>query len=355
MPRSWRRIEAVTRRVRHRTAARAVVCASVVLALFAGRAEAQNHTIAGVVRDSATGAPVAGAVVGVVGSALSRVTRSNERGQYALSGVPDGIVTVSARQLGYAAWSRQVRLTGRDTTIDVALHAAAKALDTVRVRASVTGIRGLVGTARDFRPIAGAKAQVIGAEHDAVTDSSGAFFVELRKPGTYVMRVSRAGYMAQVLSVDVPKNRTIETSTLLDSGNTEAKDAEGLWQDFVSRVRMRGPNSAVVAGSALRDAGGSVVDALRASPAFTQHGMRIGPTTCVFLNGRPSPGLPLDGVDVRQIETIELYGAGADATGTLARSWPPGLPCGNNLGVNPVVGAGSSTITAQTAVIWLRR
>jgi carboxypeptidase family protein len=345
----------MTRRARQRTAVRAVAWATAGLLLFAGRGEAQNHTIAGVVRDSATGAPVAGAVIGAASPLFSRVTRSNERGQYAIGGVPDGIVTIGVRQLGYAAWSRQVRLTGRDTTIDVALHAAASALDTVRVRANVTGIRGLVGTARDLRPIVGAKAQVIGAEHDAVTDSSGAFFVELRKPGTYVLRVSHAGYSPQVLSVDVPKNRTIETSALLDSGNTEAKDAEGLWQDFVSRVRMRGPNSAVVAGSALRDAGGSVVDALRGSPAFTQHGMRIGPTTCVFINGRPSPGLPLDGVDIRQIETIELYGAGADATGTLARSWPPGLPCGTNVGVNRVVGAGSRTVTAQTAVIWLRR
>jgi hypothetical protein len=342
-------------RARPGAAARAALWASLALALFAARSAAQNHTIAGVVRDSATGAPVAAAVVGVAGPTFTRVTRSNERGQYVLADVPDGIVTVSARQLGYAAWSRQVRLTGRDTTIDVPLRAVANALDTIHVRADVTGIRGLVGTARDLRPIAGAKAQAIGAEHDAVTDSSGAFFVELRKPGTYVLRVSRAGYSPQVLSVDVPKNRTIETSTLLDSGDTEAKDAEGLWQDFVSRVRMRGPNSALVSGTALRDAGGSVVDALRGSPAFTQRGMRIGPTTCVFVNGRPSPGLPLNGVDPKQIETIELYGAGGDATGTLARSWPPGLPCGANIGANPVVGAGSGHITAQMAVIWLRR
>jgi hypothetical protein len=195
----------------------------------------------------------------------------------------------------------------------------------------------------------------VGAERDGLTDSTGAFFVELKKPGTYVMRVSRPGYAPRVLSVDVPKNHTVETSTLLDSGNTEPKDAEGLWQDFVSRVRMRGPNSALVSGSALRDAGGSVVDALRGSPAFTQRGLRIGPTTCVFINGRPSPGLPLNGVDITQIETIELYGAGGDATGSLARSWPHGTPCGTNIGENPVVGAGNGTVTAQVAVIWLRR
>jgi hypothetical protein len=316
---------------------------------------AQSHVISGLVRDSVTGRPIAAAVVGAIGTTYSRVTRSDERGAYALVGVPDGLVTVTARQLGYAVFTSQVRVAGRDTTIDVALRAIASQLDTIRVRADVTGIRGLVGTAHDLRPIAGARAQVIGAEHDAVTDSSGAFFVELRKPGTYVLRVSHAGYSPRVLSVDVPKNRTIETSTLLDSGDTEAKDAEGLWQDLVSRVRMRGPNSALVSGSALRDAGGSVVDALRGSPGFTQRGLRIGPTTCVFINGRPSPELPLAGVDITQIETVELYGAGGDATGTLARSWPPGLPCGTNLGVNSIVGAGSGATTAQTAVIWLRR
>ena len=300
-------------------------------------AGAQGHVISGVIRDSATGRPVAAAVVGAVGTTYSRVTRSDARGAYALTGAPDGVVTFSARQLGYAVFTSQVRVAGRDTTIDV------------------TGIRGLVGTARDLRPIAGAKAQIVGAERDGLTDSTGAFFVELKKPGTYVMRVSRPGYAPRVLSVDVPKNHTVETSTLLDSGNTEPKDAEGLWQDFVSRVRMRGPNSALVSGSALRDAGGSVVDALRGSPAFTQRGLRIGPTTCVFINGRPSPGLPLNGVDITQIETIELYGAGGDATGSLARSWPHGTPCGTNIGENPVVGAGNGTVTAQVAVIWLRR
>jgi hypothetical protein len=315
----------------------------------------QSHVISGVVRDSATGRPIAAAVVGAVGASYSRVTRSDERGTYALGGVPEGLVTLTARQLGYAVFTSQVRVAGRDTTIDVALRTVASQLDTVRVRADVTGIRGLVGTARDLRPIAGAHAQIVGAEHDGVTDSSGAFFVELKKPGTYVMRVSRAGYAPQMLSVDVPKDRTIETSTLLDSGDTSPKDADGLWTDFVSRVRMRGPHSALVAGITLRDAGGSVVDALRGSPAFTQRGLRIGVSTCVFVNGRASPGLPLNGVDPKQIETIELYGPQDDATGTLASSWPHGMPCGTNIGEHQPVGAGSSSNTAYWAVIWLRR
>ena len=150
-------------------------------------------------------------------------------------------------------------------------------------------------------------------------------FVELKKPGTYVMRVSHAGYTAQILSVTVPPNRTIETSTLLDSGNAEPKDAQGLWQDFESRVRMRGMHSALVPGAALRE--------------------------------YAEPGMPLSAIPVDQIEAIELYGPneGGDATGSLARSWPERAPCGENIGEAPVYGAGNVRNVAEYAVIWLRR
>lgn len=327
----------------------------IVAACVGAVAQAQGgpHAVAGAVRDSVSRQAIAGAIIGVLGPGFDRATRTDERGEFRLTGVPAGSYRLVARQIGYVEWSRDVRVDDSDVVIDVLLARPAQGLDTVHVDARVTGIRGVVGTARDLRPIAGAKVQVISAEHDALTDSAGLFFVGLKQAGAYVMRVSRTGYAAHVLSVDVARDHTVETSTLLDSSAGGPKDADALWADFVSRVRMRGPHSALVPGAEVRKYGGSLTEALRGAPSFGMRGLRIGPTTCVFVNGRPEPGLWLDSYHVDQVETIELYGPTGDATGSLATSWPRGARCGENSGAERSREPASNV--AMWAVLWLRQ
>src|SRR5436190_954636 len=79
-----------------------VALVTVVLAPPAHRLEAQNAEIRGVVRDSATGQPVAGAVVmalDAIGNTLAR-TITSERGQYRLNR-PANTLLVRAVRLGF--------------------------------------------------------------------------------------------------------------------------------------------------------------------------------------------------------------------------------------------------------------
>ncbi len=328
-----------------------IVGAALAFGAPAALAAQNTHTISGTVRDSASGLPIAGVAVDLAGTSFGRGVRSDDRGAFTFTRVPAGDYQLFVRQIGFIGTRLQLTISA-DTTLHIALVSIARGLDTVRVRAAITGIRGVVGTARDLRPLARTKIQVIGAEHDATTDSLGRFFVQLEKAGAYTMRVSHSGFAPEVRSVDVAKDSVVETATLLDSSLTQPKNAESLWADYAARARMRGPNSAIVTGSEVRRYGGSLMDALRGSPSFVSHGLHFGPTTCVFVNGRPEPGLPLDAIRVEDVASIELYGPSDEATNTL--SWPHYARCGENIAVRPLHGVGNSATTAVLAAVWLK-
>jgi hypothetical protein len=218
------------------------------------------------------------------------------------------------------------------------------------VRARLTGLEGVVGNYA-LKPIAHAVVRVLGSDRSATTDSNGAFLLALDKPGTYMVRIRRAGYAEALSLVTVPKDGVVDASHLLDSSSRPvAPGLEALWQDFDQRLRWRSSNAALVSGAELRQAGGVLTDALRGVPSVMNPGLVIGPTTCVFINGVARPGWPLDAFSVEEIEAIELYGR--DDTGSLARAWPPNGECGINRGARST---GSRGNIARFAVIWTKR
>ena len=347
-------------RRRHAARARlAAFCAAAVAAAFtfpAALAAQATHAVAGTVRDSATGAPVAGAAVDLAGATFGRGVRTDEDGVFRIQRVPVGDYQLFIRQIGFIGARAHFLVDTSDVSLALTLVRVARTLDTVRVRAGVTAIRGLVGTAHDLRPLAGATVRVIGAEHDATTDSLGQFFVLLKKPGAYVMRVSHSGFAAQLQSVAVAPEHVVETATLLDSSLKQPRDADALWADFAARARVRGPHSAILTGTEVARYGGSLLDAIQGSPSFSQHGLRLGPQTCVFINGRAEPGFSLNAIRVEEVASVELYGpgTGGDGTGSLAMAWPHRARCGDNPGIAAPRGAGSGTNTVTAAVIWLK-
>ncbi|HEX5580620.1 MAG TPA: TonB-dependent receptor plug domain-containing protein, partial [Gemmatimonadaceae bacterium] len=83
-------------------------------------AQQQQGIVRGTVSDSATGRPLSGVQVVVVGSTLGAVT--NDAGAYVLNGVPVGRARLSARRLGYSAGERTVTVAaGQTVTADFSL------------------------------------------------------------------------------------------------------------------------------------------------------------------------------------------------------------------------------------------
>src|SRR5256714_14032792 len=96
----------------------------------AGRAAQLSGSISGTVRDSTTGAPVAEAVVTVVGTAFTAKTGAD--GRFAITGVPAGSYRVRVRMLGYTAAAASVTVQdGAQAVADVQLARSAIELNPV--------------------------------------------------------------------------------------------------------------------------------------------------------------------------------------------------------------------------------
>ncbi len=115
---------------------RGAVPAIIALAVPLQAALAQTGTITGRVTDARSGAPIQGATVQVVGTALG--VFSMDDGQYTLQ-VQPGVYTVRAASLGYAAAEQGVTVGADQTvTIDFTLDVSALAIDEIVVVGSRT-------------------------------------------------------------------------------------------------------------------------------------------------------------------------------------------------------------------------
>lgn len=133
------------------------ICVSLIapalLGLFAPAGlHAQSGKLTGVVRDQATGQPLAGALVTVEGLNISTLTRDD--GRYFLINVPAGTHTVTAQLIGYATLRKSDVLVAVDATrtLDFDMTSEAIALQQVLVEAervplietNATGTRDVV-------------------------------------------------------------------------------------------------------------------------------------------------------------------------------------------------------------------
>ena len=90
----------------------------------------QRSTVRGVVTDSSTGRPIAGAQVTIPGTTSGAVT--GDAGSYQITGVLPGTVTVRSQRIGYGVASRTVNVAaGESATVDFTLRPIAILLSTV--------------------------------------------------------------------------------------------------------------------------------------------------------------------------------------------------------------------------------
>lgn len=96
---------------------------------------AQTGRISGRVTDAASGKPLAGARVSIVGTTL--LTGTSNDGQYVFNNVPAGARDVRVASIGFAVQRKSVTLTaGQSLTVDFGLVVAATALEQVVVTAT---------------------------------------------------------------------------------------------------------------------------------------------------------------------------------------------------------------------------
>jgi hypothetical protein len=343
-------------RVAYVVSVRLLAVIAVVFATGASAAaQAGTHTVSGIVRGSVSDEPLAGAVVDLRAGSIQRFARADQFGAFEVTSVPSGTYRLTVRRIGFDELTRDFVVADRDTAVTLTLVPRAQPLDTMRARANTMAIYGIVGASQGLRPLAGATVLVVGAGRTETTDSAGQFVAPVKKPGTYFLRIARPGYAMQMITIDVPPDRSVETSALLDSTELAVRPGtDELWAEFDKRVVWHAMNSAVVSGADLRKFEANLLsDALRSTPSFVKRGLKIGSATCVFVNGLPRPGWALDAVPVDNIEAVELYGVGGDLTESLRKDWPRGVPCGEAAGLRNAGRAAPATVLY--AVIWMKQ
>jgi hypothetical protein len=168
-----------------------------------------------------------------------------------------------------------------------------------------------------------------------------------------MVRATAPGFAAQMMTVTVRHDAGSEVALLLDSATGPASHMmEAAFADFSDRMLVRRRASAVIPRAELtRDGDHQLLGAIRRSSSFVNAVLRFGEYACVFVDGQPRPGLSVNALDPADIEAVETYAFGAEASGTLGRRWPRGFPCAPTGG--PAVASGSDVI--HWVVIWTKR
>lgn len=149
----------------------------------------QYATIRGVVRDSATGAPLSGVMV----STGTKAVQTDEEGKYELSGLwTKNAVTLTISKADYATQTKDISASDLASSelyvYDVSL-VSTNLVSYVTASGVVTNVAG---------PIKGASVKLEG-EEIATTDANGAFVIENFKGVDCVLSIEKAGYQTQTV------------------------------------------------------------------------------------------------------------------------------------------------------------
>jgi hypothetical protein len=285
-----------------------------------------NVDVSGTVRDQSTTQPVNGAVVELASATKRFTARTDEAGEFFVRDVDLDTYRVTVRRIGYMPMRRDLDVRSGMKPVTLRIDPIPQALAEVRVRGEGTGIYGRVARSGDFEPIRNAQVYVGGTRDSVVTDSTGAFFISLKRPGSFMVRVRAPGYVDDSFVIDVKRNQVADASRLLDIGDGH-KIPPGLWKDFDQRLIWQDAGkSALMPGSEIRKAGATIAGALQQSGMMVSRSMRLGPSVCVFVDGQPRPGYPLNMIRVEEVKAMEVYAGGADSM-LLMQDWPPRREC----------------------------
>jgi len=166
------------------------------------RTGSRNRTVSGVVLDSVTGEPVAGADVSLRRSFRMELTDRN--GRFAIAGVEDGPDDLRVRRMGYVATSVPVVVREGMAPLTILLVPEPVGLDSLEVaaRRGHFAFAGMVIDSFAGTPVPRVKVSLEKANLAMLTDSAGRF--SARVPPDEVITIDGLGYMARTVTLPSP-------------------------------------------------------------------------------------------------------------------------------------------------------
>jgi len=311
-------------------------------------------TLVGVVRDSA-GNGVRDVEVLLRGTSFA--TRTNEKGEFTLSGVAPGSYRAFFRRLGFRSveynWMPD---PGERTEVSVGLEPIPQNLDPIVVRAEEdkrfaahASIQGIVVDSAG-NPIPEAEVSLIGSGGAGMTRSNGGFLFKPLAVGTYVIRVRKFGYAPATLTVELHQDDDREVyikmhalAAGLDPVVVYEKSGfkkNVAWDDLERRRRWVDASSRIIGPDELRKFAGLGLDDIAKAtllprtdgsqartPARFRPDATQAPTSsssmsgdvCILLNGTLAVQHPLSWYRADEIELLEIYPVNTELTGTVSK------------------------------------
>ena len=307
--------------------------AAMLVALVSSAASAQQalSSLQGFVRNE-SGRPIEQAQVMLNAGSGQRELRTDRDGAFRFVGVAPGSHRLRVLRIGFQPKDTSVVVVAGPPHDVVISLVRLTSLTEVAVVARRMGVYGVVLERDSLRPIPDARVELLGARTGDTTDASGAFSMGSDKPGTYMLRVTHPMFDTRMISVRVAVDSGVGIDIVLRPGGVPLPNTlEFGLADMAQRVNWAtgAGNAAIVGRDELRDRGSVLEMALKRSPSVAKRGLMIDERACLFVDGVAKPLVSFNEISVDDIETVEVYGARGDITGTLGKMWPRGGICGN--------------------------
>ncbi len=315
----------------------------------------KSATIRGEVRTS-SGAPVTDALVQLEqeGAEASRA-RTLGNGNFTLPRLTPGTYVLTVRRLGYATDRRDITLAaGVNRVTAVLTEMAAQSTKDVSLSDGFTGLTGTVGDFELMAPLKGVTISRMGGGEPVTSDADGRFVLPIEEPGVGAILVQRPDFGPRLFSYKLNDGERRELNLVIDSGSV-TKAADWILRDLDLRSKFGGqrtvrvPRSEIVATQAR-----NLLVALEQSPSVIESGVVFTRAACVFVNGLPRPGYPIDAINADQVEYVEGFPRNAELSRTLVIRWPANGVCGAPGGDPALRRAIESGQGAQFVSVWLR-
>jgi hypothetical protein len=278
------------------------------------------------------GLPIDGAEVKV--KDIGKPTRSDTQGAFTIADVPKGQFTISVRRVGYLPATYIVDWPEEKDSLKIEMLPSRTELDTVKVTAQLKVLGGVVVNERN-NPIAGASVDLLGARNRTVTTGPDGWFTFTNvKIGPVVFRVLADGFEGKTQSATLTDSRGVvvhlsaidmtlskrKQQIAAGDGNT----AKYVWAETQSRLIQRNMQATIVTSD---DLAGFKDMTLGEAIQQTHVATKLAPDlqagfaqVCVLLNGSRMVGMTsLDVYNTDDVEWVELYPPGSEASGTVGR------------------------------------
>jgi hypothetical protein len=258
---------------------------------------AVGKSIAGIVLDRSN-QPLEN--VDVIVKAPRRLAKTRPDGRFLIQDLDTGVYEVTFRKIGYQIFAWEYVVTDSGGVARVCLAPEVRILPPSVSAVAAGGLFGIIADSM-MKPLPGAEVRAMGAGEHAITDSAGAFFMNLRR-GSYAIMISKDGFARQLLSVTIPKDSGRQITAFLGSPQRNANRMAANLGDMRQRIAWANPATSGIMSS--EDLLRTSADLRGAATKLARMGMA---DDCpAIIDGGPY-SLPLSIIDKRDVAMLEAY------------------------------------------------